>query len=157
MTAPGRVYLDPPIAADIYCRNCDRPIVAAAKVVPGDGRAGWFVFQHTDGAVSCPSPATAEPFNEVDAYGLVEALYAEQAADGGVRARSAQRDRVDGAYDRLMGADKARRESLAAGDRTSAGHAAGALRDIIGDLPMHDLRSLATKLLLQVINAEGAK
>lgn len=153
----ARVYLDPPIAAGIYCRNCDRPIVAAAKVVPTDGRSSWFVFQHEDGAEGCPSPTTAEPFDETDAHELVEALFLEQTADGGVRARSAQRDRVDAAYDRLMGADRARREFLAADDRTSAGHAAGALRDIIGDLPLHDLRSLATKLLLQVINAGGAK
>lgn len=152
-----RVYLDPPIAADVFCRNCDGPLFAAAKVVYSEGdNPGWFVFQHASGAESCPPLTTAEPFDDTDAYELVEALFVAQEADGGVHARSAQRDRVDAAYDRLMGADQARREFLAAGDRTSAGNAAGALRDIIGDLPLHDLRSLATKLLLQVIKG-GAK
>jgi hypothetical protein len=151
-----RIYLAPPIAAGLFCRNCNGPIVAAAKVVYDDGRASWFVFQHTDGAEGCPSLTSAEPFDDTDAYELTEALYAVRAAEeGGTSSRSPQSVRVDEALERLFNAERSRREFAAAGDHVSASAAMSAMRGVIEDLPLHDVRSLALRLFVRAAKADA--
>src|SRR5258707_14443887 len=139
MTAT-RIQITPPIGRDGFnCRNYGHPIFAFAKVVYDGGRTPWFVYQHGNGELRCPSATVAEPFDEVQAHFMVEARFVEQATpEGAEKVRSAQSVRVDAARDRLYATERARLEFVAAGDRGSAGEAAGAIRGVIEDLPMHD-------------------
>jgi hypothetical protein len=152
MTA-RRIYLTPPITADIACRNCDTPITVAAKVVHDDGQPSWFVFEHA-AAVPCPGPAPVEPFDGSDANGLIEPLFAAQAArEGGTSDRSPQSARVDEALERLFNAERSRKEFAEAGDHVSASAAMNAMRGVIEDLPLHDVRSLALRLFVRAVKA----
>jgi hypothetical protein len=152
-----RIYLTPPIGLpNLLCCNCHELIVAAAKVVYDSGDPDWFVYQHANGAESCPSSTVAEPFDDTDAYDALEPLYAAQLTEeGGTAAKSAQSARVQDAVDRLFNAERSRREFVAAGDRVSASAAATALRGVIEDLPLHDVRSLALSLFLRAAKAEA--
>jgi hypothetical protein len=106
--------------------------------------------------VSCPGADPAEPFDETDANGLIEPMFAAQAAgEGGTSTRSPQSVRVDGALERLFNAEQARKEFMAAGDRTSASAAMSAMRGVIEDLPLHDVRSLAMKLFVRAAKADA--
>lgn len=148
-----RIYLTPPIAADIFCRNCDTPIDVAAKVVYDDGQPSWFVFGHTT-SVTCPGVVAGEPFDETDANGLIEPLFVAQAArEGGTSDRSPQSVRVEEAVDRLFNAYNARKKFAKAGDMIAANEAAQAVRGVIEDLPLHDVRSLALTLFMRAVKA----
>lgn len=151
-----RIPIDPPVGRDGFtCRWCGTPIFAVAKVTYDDGQPDWFAYQHGSGEQRCPSKTIAEPHDEVQAHTLVEAVFAVQVTpEGAVAAKSAQAVRVDTARNRLYATEKARREFVAAGDRKAASKAAGAIRGVIEDLSIHDLRSLTITLFLASIRAE---
>lgn len=153
-----RVQISPPIGRDGFnCRNCGGPIYAVAKVIYSDGRASWFAFQHGDGKEACPSLTIAEPFDAAQANYMVEVRLAEQAApEAGEKIRSEQACRVTAALDLLRATERTRRAAAAAGDRVQASALAGALRGLIEDLPVHDLRSLTLRLFLASVAVERA-
>lgn len=156
MTA-HRIHITPPIGIDgLNCRNCGLPIFGAAKVVYGDGQPDWFVYQHASGAESCPSSSVAEPVDADEAHAMIDGLFAIQAAEpGGTSTRSAQSARVGDAIIRLFNAERARKEFAAAGDMASASAAMNAMRGVIEDLPLHDVRSLALRLFIRAARADA--
>lgn len=144
-----RIPIDPPIGRSNFdCRHCGTPIYAVAHVTYDDGQPDWFVYRHASDAEWCPSKTTAEPYDEAQAHTMVSAKLAVRAADGAAAARSAQSARVTAALRRLHVIEIARREHAEAGDRVKASAAAGALRGLVEDLPIHDLRSLTLRLFL---------